>query len=278
MTVAAVIITNNEEHNIAACLESVRWADERIVVDACSTDRTAETARSHTDRVFVRPWPGYGPQKNFAIDQATSDWVLVLDADERVTDPLRDEILGVLPSAHSDTAAYEIPRRNYFYGRWIQGGGLFPDYQVRLFRRSAGRYDDTLLHERLQINGRIARLASPLDHHSMPTVAEHVRKMIRYTTLGAQEKLKVQARITALDVAGNHLVTIVKTYLIRRGYRDGIHGLVVAMFAGMHVFVKYAKAWEALNVKREASCVMGSNATGFGQASHHASRVTHNGG
>jgi len=258
-SVAAVIITKNEEQNIAACLESVRWADERILVDACSGDRTVEIARRYTDRIFVRSWPGYGPQKNFAINQSGSEWILVLDADERVTEALRNEILHVLSAGASGSpadppAAFEIPRRNFFYGKWIRGGGLFPDYQIRLFRRSAARYDETLLHERLQVSGRIERLASPLDHHSMPTVAEHVRKMIRYTTLGAQVKLKARSRVSAVDLAGSHLVTMLKTYLLRGGYRDGVHGVVVALFAGMHVFVKYAKAWEALNVKRGTHC------------------------
>jgi glycosyltransferase involved in cell wall biosynthesis len=249
-----VTITKNEERNIAACLESVCWADERIVVDASSTDRTTEVARRYTDHVFIRGWPGYGPQKNFAIDHCTADWILVLDADERVTESLGQEIRRML-SGNADAGrpvAFEIPRRNFFYGKWIRGGGLFPDYQIRLFRRGAARYDETLLHERLQITGPIGRLTSCLDHHSMPTVAEHVRKMIRYTTLGAQEKLKDRACVSFLDLGANHLVTIIKTYLLRRGYRDGVHGLVVALFAGMHVFVKYAKAWETRNVRREA--------------------------
>ncbi len=254
MTVAAIVITKNEERNIVACLDSLRWADEIVVVDAESQDRTAEIAREYTDKVYVRPWPGFGPQKNFAMDRASSDWILIVDADERVTDGLRQEIQQKLPGGVlTEMAGFEIPRRNYFYGKWIQGGGIYPDYQLRLFRRAAGRYDDVLLHERLQIGGRVGRLTCPLDHYSMPDVREHVGKMIRYTTLGAQEKLKARSRVTAMELAANHLGTILKTYLLRGGFRDGIHGVVVALFAGMHTFVKYAKAWELLNVKREAS-------------------------
>lgn len=250
MTIAAVVITNNEERNIAACLESLQWADEIIVVDACSTDRTAEIARGYTDRLFVRAWPGYAAQRNFGIAQAKSEWILIVDADERVPPELKEEILQVIKAElPPDLACFEIPRRNFFYGRWIQGGGLYPDYGMRLFRRSAGRYDgDIQLHENLIINGRTARLFSPLDHYSMPTIREHVRKMTRYTTLGAIEKLKLRSRITMLNLAGNHIGTALKTYLLRQGYRDGIHGLIVAGFAGMHTFVKYAKAWERLNV------------------------------
>jgi (heptosyl)LPS beta-1,4-glucosyltransferase len=248
-TIAAVVITKNEAHNIGACLESLRWVHELIVVDACSTDRTVEIVREYTSRVFIRSWPGFGPQKNYGIDRATADWILIVDADERVTDGLREEIIRSLEGAPDDVAGFELPRRNVFYGRWIQGGGLYPDRQLRLFRRQAGRYDDVLLHEHLEVRGRVDRLTAPLDHYSMPTIKDHVRKMMRYTTLGAQEKLKTRSNVTALDIAGSHLVTIVKTYIFRKGYRDGIHGVIVALFAGLHTFVKYAKAWESLRGK-----------------------------
>ena len=245
MTIAAIVITKNEEENIGACLASLRWAPDLIVVDACSTDRTVEIVRKYTHRVFIRAWPGFGPQKNYALDQATADWVLVVDADERVTDALKVEIQHMLESdIPSHLAGFEIPRRNFFYGRYIEGGGLSPDHQLRLFRRTAGRYDDVLLHERLHLQGAIGRLHSPLDHHSMPSIGTHVKKMMRYTTLGAQEKLKVRSQVTLLDLAGNHIGTILRTYVLRRGYRDGLHGIIVALFAGMHTFVKYAKAWE----------------------------------
>jgi glycosyltransferase involved in cell wall biosynthesis len=251
MSLAAIVITKDEERNIAACLDSLRWADEIIVVDACSSDRTVGIARTYTHKVFVRPWPGFGPQKNFAIEQTSADWVLIVDADERVTEPLRREIQSSLQAPSSpDVTGLEIPRRNFFYGRWIRGGGIYPDYQLRLFRRDAGLYDEVLLHEHLQLRGRIGRLTHPLDHHSMPGIREHVRKMMRYTTLGAQEKLKSRSRVTPWELAGHHVGTIAKTYLLRRGYRDGVHGLIVALFAGMHTFVKYAKAWEVLHVKK----------------------------
>ena len=245
MTIAAVVITKNEERNIEACLRSVHWADEAIVVDACSEDRTVSLARRHTDKVFIRPWPGFGPQKNYGIDQATAEWILILDADERVPDPLRDEIMATIRQP-AGQVGFEIPRRNVFYGRWIRGGGMYPDYQLRLFRKGAGRYDDVLLHEHLRLDGGISRLTSPLDHFSMPTVGDHVRKIMLYSTLGAREKLKSRTNVSALDLAGNHLATIVRTFLLRRGYRDGMHGAVIALFAGMHTFVKYAKAWDIL--------------------------------
>ena len=249
--VAAIIITKNEERNIADCLATVGWVDEVIVVDAESSDRTAQIARTVTPRVYVRAWPGYGPQKNFGIDQTEAEWILIVDADERVSPLLEQELKTLLArESATDIVGYEVPRRNFFYGRWIQGGGLYPDYQLRFFRRSAGRYDDTLLHERLCLNGRIERLSGPLDHYSMPTIQEHVRKMRRYTTLGALEKLKSLKTVTSMNLVGHHLGTILRTYVLRKGYQDGLHGLIVAGFAGMHTFVKYAKAWEALNIHK----------------------------
>jgi (heptosyl)LPS beta-1,4-glucosyltransferase len=245
---SVVVITLNEAQNIEACLQSVAWADERIVVDAQSVDATVALAARQSALVLVRPWPGYGSQKNFGIEQAGKEWVLILDADERVSLSLRQEIEEVLQRS-PDVVGYEMPRRNFFYGHWIRSGGMWPDYQLRLFRRSAGRYDDALLHERLLLNGKVARLNGALDHHSMPTVGSHVRKMMRYTTLGSREKLKGTSRIRWWQLGCNHVVTALKTYLLRGGYRDGLPGLVVALFAGMHTFVKYAKAWEQLHAK-----------------------------
>ncbi|WP_447979708.1 glycosyltransferase family 2 protein [Candidatus Nitrospira bockiana] len=254
-TIGAIVITKDEEQNIGACLESLQWADQIIVVDACSTDRTVQLARSHTPHVFINPWPGYGPQKNYGIDRATTEWILIVDADERVLDALRDEIRSMLDRVPPEIVGFQVPRRNFFYGRWIQGSGYYPDYQLRLFRREAGRYDDTLLHERLVLKGRTETLRSPLEHHSMPTIRHHVRKMMRYTTLGAEEKLKTCRHVGWTDLAGRHVMTVVRTYLLRRGYRDGVHGLIVALFAGLHTFVKYAKAWEALrNGGKGVSC------------------------
>ncbi len=250
-SITAVVITLNEEHNIKECLESLAWVDEIIVIDAESRDQTVPRAKMFTKSVFVKPWAGYGPQKNFGIDQATGEWILIVDADERVTGALRKEILKI-PWAElgDEIVGFELPRRNFFYGRWIQGGGMYPDPQLRLFRRSAGRYDDTALHERLQLMGKTVPLRKPLDHYSMPTIDAHVQKMIRYTTLGATEKLKSRSRVGVVDLGANHLGTFFKTYVIRGSFRDGIQGLIVAIFAGMHTFVKYVKVWEQLHLKK----------------------------
>ncbi len=247
---SVVVITKNEARNIEACLQSVRWADELIVVDAQSSDHTVALAERCGARVHVRPWPGYGPQKNFGIEQARHEWVLVVDADERVPGELRDEIRAVLAQGPpGDVDAFEIPRRNFFYGRWLRYGGMYPDPQIRLLRREACRYDDTKLHERLKVSGAVRRLLHPMDHHTMPSVGHHAQKIATYSSLGAAEKLKRVHQITSRQIAGHHVGTVLKTYLLRGAWRDGVHGLIVSMFAGMFTFLKYAKAWETLAVR-----------------------------
>lgn len=246
-TVSVVVITKNEERNIERCLRSVQWADERIVVDAESTDRTVELAKAFTPYVFVRPWPGYGPQKNIAMDQARGDWILILDADEQVPAALAEEIRARIAGAEAEgLVGFEIPRRNVFYGRWIRGGGVYPDYQLRLLRRGCGRYDDTALHERINPTGACGRLTEPMDHDTSPTIASHLAKVFRYSTLGAQEKLKRTTHVNGWQLLSHPLGAVLKTYVLRRGYQDGLHGVFWAGFAGMYTFLKYAKMWEQL--------------------------------
>lgn len=245
-TIACVVITKNEERNIADCLVSARWADELIVVDAESSDKTVELARASGAKVFVRPWPGFGLQKNFGMAQASSDWILILDADERVTEELRGEVRTCLdqwkPGAH---VAYRIPRRNFFYGAWVRRAGVYPDYQVRLFRRGAAHYNDVAVHENLLVEGEIGTLAGHLDHYTERRIQDHFKKFGLYTTLAAQEKAKKVRTVGWIDLVFRPLVVFGKTYLLKQGFRDGVHGLIVCVFASMYTFVKYAKLWDA---------------------------------
>jgi FkbM family methyltransferase len=243
-SIAAVVITKDEERNIAACLGSLKWVDEVIVVDAESTDRTVELARAYTPKVFVRAWPGYGPQKNFAMDHATADWILIVDADERVSDELREEIQALLQKP-GPAIAYRIPRRNFYYGCWIQGAGQYPDPQLRLVRRGYGKYDDLPVHEHLEVEGPIGDLRGHLDHLTHPTVVSHELKIERYSTLAAEDRI----RHGKPEAAWYHLIVnpawaFVKFYLFRRGYRDGLPGLIVSGFSAAYFLLKYAKLWE----------------------------------
>jgi glycosyltransferase involved in cell wall biosynthesis len=246
-SLACVVITKNEEANIQACLATVEWADERIVVDAESGDRTADLARAAGARVIVRRWPGFGAQKNYAMDQASAEWILIVDADERIPAPLRAEILSRIAAwKNGDPVAYEIPRKNYFYGAWVRHAGVYPDYQIRLFRRGSARYKDVPVHENLIVNGPIGRLSEPMEHQTEARIGDHFRKFGQYTTLAAQEKARTRRAVRPYDLIVRPLVVFGKTYVLKRGYLDGVRGLIVSGFAGMYTFVKYAKLWHMI--------------------------------
>ena len=244
-TAACVVITKNEEANIQDCLRSVQWANELIVVDAESCDKTVELARACGAKVSVRPWPGFGLQKNFGMAEASSDWILILDADERVTEELRGEVRTCLERWRpGDPVAYRIPRRNFFYGAWVRGGGVYPDYQVRLFRRGIAQYNVVAVHENLLVDGEIGTLAGHLDHYTERRIQDHFKKFGLYTTLAAQEKAKRVQTVRWIDLVFRPLVVWVKTYVFKQGCRDGVNGLIVCVFASMYTFVKYAKLWD----------------------------------
>jgi len=245
-TVTCVVITKNEGSNIQDCLRSAQWANELIVVDAESADKTVELARACGAKVSVRPWPGFGLQKNFGMAQASSDWILILDADERVTEELRGEVKTCLAGWRPGApVAYRVPRRNFFYGAWVRGAGVYPDYQVRLFRRGLAQYNDVAVHENLIVEGEIGTLAGHLDHYTERRIQDHFKKFGLYTTLAAQEKSKTVRTVGWTDLVFRPQVVWVKTYVLKQGYRDGVRGLIVCVFASMYTFVKYAKLWDA---------------------------------
>jgi len=251
-TVACVVITKNEEANIQDCLNSVGWVDELVVVDAESRDKTVELARACGAKVSVRPWPGFGLQKNFGMAQASSEWILILDADERVTEELHEEVKTCLVGWRpGGPVAYRIPRRNFFYGAWVRNGGVYPDYQVRLFRRGTARYNDVAVHENLIVDGEIGTLVGHLDHYTERRIRDHFKKFGLYTTLAAQERAKTSRTVGWTDLVFRPLVIWVKTFVLKQGFRDGVRGLIISVFASMYTFVKYAKLWDTT---RQAAC------------------------
>jgi (heptosyl)LPS beta-1,4-glucosyltransferase len=247
-SISCVVITKNEEENITDCLDSLRWTDESVVIDAESVDRTAEIAQAAGAKVFVRPWPGFGSQKNYGMDQVSTEWILIVDADERIPASLQREILSRTAGwKPGDPVAYEIPRRNHFYGAWVRHAGVYPDYQIRLFRRGTARYNDVPVHENLIVQGPIGRLTCPMDHFTERRIRDHFRKFGQYTTLAAQEKRRTVGRVHATDLIFRPLIVFAKSYLLKQGFRDGVRGLIVSVFAGMYTFVKYAKLWSDLS-------------------------------
>jgi len=250
MKITATIITFNEEHNIAAALESLSFADEIIVVDSESTDRTVEIARQFTDRVFVRPWPGYSAQKNFAAEQASNNWILSIDADERVSKELAGEIVA-LKNSDPRSAGFEMPRRAYYLGRWIKHSGWYPDYKLRLYDRTRGRWHGDYVHETLEADGKVERLSGELLHYTVRDASEHHSRMDRYTTLAAAKLYEQGKRVSLALLIILPIAVFIRTYIFKLGILDGIPGLAIARFAAHYEFLKNLKLWE-MRVKREA--------------------------
>ncbi len=242
--VSAIIVCFNEEDRIADCLESVRWCDEIVVVDAFSTDRTPDISRRYADRFVQQPWAGYRNQKAFAHSLATKDWVLLVDADERITAELREEIIDALDHDGQRYAGYAVPRLVSFLGRWWWRGGWYPDYGVRLFRRELAVWGGTEPHEQVSVDGPVRRLKHPLHHFSYRNIADHIRRIDRFTSISSGELKKEGGRWRGSDALLRPMVRFVRCYFIKRGFMDGFAGFYVAVTAAFYVFLKYAKLWE----------------------------------
>lgn len=243
-SVSVIVITKNEEKNIIECLSSVKWADEIVVVDAGSTDSTVQKVRKFTRKVFVRPWVGYGAAKNFALQRAKSEWILWIDADERVTDSLRDEIRGIVGSAHAFFNAYTVPRKANFLGRWILHCGWYPGRVTRLFRKGTGRFTEAKVHERLMIRGEEGQLISDLLHYTDPTLVGYFEKFNKYTTLASEELVESGRRFSLGQITFRPAWMFIKMYFLKRGFLDGVQGFILCVLSASYVFTKYAKLWE----------------------------------
>ena len=240
MKLSVVIITKNEAGHIRACLESVAFADEWIVVDSGSTDGTVEIARAFGATVLETPdWPGFGPQKNRALDAATGDWILSLDADERIPPGLREEILEALKApAHSN---YLIPRLSCFCGHFIRHSGWYPDRILRLFARGAGRFSEDLVHERVLVDAPSGSLKTPILHYSYLDDESVLHKLDHYSTLGARQAFKAGKRAGLGKAFGHGLAAFLRSYVFKRGFLDGRAGLMVAVSTLESTYHKYLK-------------------------------------
>lgn len=244
MRISAIVITFNEENNIAAALESLEWADEIIVVDSESTDRTVEIARRYTDRVYVRPWPGYSAQKNFAAEQAQFEWVFSLDADERVSNELAREIERLKQNAEPLAAGFEMPRLTFYLGRWIKHSGWYPDFKLRLYNRKRAKWQGNFVHESIGVEGRVERLNGDLLHFTVNNSSEHHLRIDRYTTLAAQEMRAKGKSASAATIVLAPIATFIRSYIFKLGFLDGLQGFAIARFAAHYAFLKYMKLWE----------------------------------
>ena len=240
--VSVIVITRNEAHNIAGCLRSAAFADEKVVVDWSSTDATAELARAQGAVVIGTPdWPGFGPQKNRALDAATGDWVLSLDADERVTPELARQVRQAIEGDRFD--AYSVGRHSSYCGQYMDHSGWYPDRVVRLFRRGTARFSDDLVHERLLPRGPVGRLEGELLHESMPDFESVLQKMDRYSTAGALALMRKGVKGSMAKGLGHGLWAFIRTYVVRLGFLDGRLGLALAISNAEGTYYRYLKLW-----------------------------------
>jgi glycosyltransferase involved in cell wall biosynthesis len=243
MKISATIITRNEERNIADALRSLHWADEIILVDSESSDRTVEMAREFTDKIFIREWPGYSQQKNFAAEQAANNWIFNLDADERLSDALIGEIQQIKKQP-ADAAAFEMPRKTFYLGRWIKHAGWYPDFKLRLYDRTRGRWRGDFVHESVETDGKISRLKGDLLHYTVRDSSEHHHRLGRYTTLAAEELFAKGKPASMASILFSPMSAFLRSYILKRGFLDGIPGLAISYFAAHYVFLKNLKLWE----------------------------------
>lgn len=236
---SVIIITKNEAANIEDCLKSVAWADEIIVVDSGSTDKTVELSRLYTDKVIVTDWPGYGAQKQRALEMATGDWVLSIDADERVTPELQQEILTTLPNSAYD--AFEIPFLSEYCGKVIRFGDWWNDRQVVLFKRDCARFSASLVHERVDIQGRIGKLKRPIYHLAFKDLQMVLRKMNDYSSWSAQQKQSNGKKGSLCKALSHGIWAFIRGYVLRLGFLDGKEGFLLAISNAEGTYYRYLK-------------------------------------
>lgn len=241
MRLSAIVITKDEAAKIGACLDSLAFCDERIVVDGGSTDETVDIARAKGARVEHHDWAGFGPQKNYALSLATGDWVLSIDADETVSPALAAEIERAIASPAAD--AYEFPRLSMFCGRAMYHSAWYPDYVLRLFRRGTARFTDDSVHERVVPQGPVARLTAHLDHTPVERIEQALARMDRYSTLAAEAMIKKGQRVWFLSGIFHGYWAFIRLYFLRLGFLDGKQGFLLAVATAEGSYYKYMKAW-----------------------------------
>ena len=242
---SVAIITLNAAAQLEACLKSVRFAEEIVVIDSGSNDGTQALAERHGARVIQQDWLGFGPQKQFAVEQASHDWVLCLDADERVTPQLQASIENALKNP--STAAFRFPRKNRFLGRYLKHGEGYPDWSLRLFDRRQARWSADAVHEKVETQSRIGELPGDLLHDSAESLAAYLTKQNRYTTLAADMAFATGKRAGFARIVFSPLLRFVKFYFVRQGFRDGLPGLIHIAIGCFNSFVKYSKMLERQN-------------------------------
>lgn len=246
---SVTIITLNEAEHIAAAIDSAAWADEILVVDSGSTDKTAEIARAKSVTLLSRDWPGYVDQKNFAAERASNDWIFSLDADERITPALAAEIRALL-AGEPPMRGYRLPRVTYHLGRWVRTTDFYPDFQTRLYDRRAARWRGKYVHESVAVDGPVGRLRNELEHYSFRNLRDQLDRINHYTTLAARQMHEAGRRAGPADLLLHPPAAFLRNYVLRRGLFDGTAGLTISLMNAYSVFLKFAKLWELERTQR----------------------------
>ena len=247
--ISACIITYNEERNIRDCLESVKWAEEIVVVDSYSTDDTVAIAKEYTDKVIQINWPGHVVQKNNALDYATNEWVLSLDADERISSELKEEILVELQKKTLRWDGFFMPRLTFYLERWIRHGGWYPDLRLRLFKKSKSRWVGPNLHEKITLDGNAKKLRNPIYHYNYRNLSHQIATIESYSGISSSELFKEGRAFRVSDLLLRPSFRFLRDFFLKQGFRDGLPGLIIAVNTSFYVFTKYARLWE-LQIKR----------------------------
>jgi len=248
--VSALVIAHNEEKNIARCLDSLSWADEIVLVDAGSQDGTVRIAREYTQRIYSHPWEGFVAQRNWALEQAQHQWVLFLDADEVISPRLREEIEALKAQGVGEHRGFEIPRRSFYLGDWVNYGGWYPNYQLRLFDRKRGKWIGGMVHERVEVEGRVGRLKGEILHYPYPDLSSHLQRIDDYSTLKAEDLYLQGKRSHLWDLLFRPFFKFLKMFFLRLGFLEGVRGLVISCLGAHYSFLSYAKLFEKERVPR----------------------------
>jgi glycosyltransferase involved in cell wall biosynthesis len=250
LPISLVVITLNEEAHIERCIRSVPFADDVVVVDSFSTDRTVEFAEKAGARVFQEKWRGFGPQKAFAAEQAKNPWILSLDADEALSPELAEEILSKFSTLDSE-AGYLVPRKSFHLGRWINHGGWYPDYQLRLFNKDKSSWNSAALHEKVEVKRQL-KLQKDLHHWVFDDLSDQVITNDRYSTLGARQLQEKGKKFCYFKLLTKPATKFVETYFFKGGCLDGLPGFIISVGAAYSIFLKFAKLWELERVKKNS--------------------------
>lgn len=248
-SLGVLVLTYNEAENIKDCLESVKWVDEIVIIDSFSSDRTIAISRDYTDKIYQRKFDDFSSQRNLGLEKIDSEWILVLDADERISAALKEEIKRELSDPKFE--GYYAPRKNYFLGKWIKYCGWYPDYVLRLFKKNASNQYNGLVHEGIQIKGKVGRLKNALIHYTYRDLEHYLNKTNLYTTLGAKSKYLVGKRKGLAYILLRPGIEFVNKYLLKKGFLLGKEGLFLAILSSYYQFLKYVKLWELNKINQE---------------------------